>query len=323
MFVLEDLQPLVAQIKGATKLSSVLADDIDRRPMVNVYDAADPTECAVFVNRGALEREDLWHDDVALRALLAHEHGHPVSENETIRLARELSVEVTAEGRAPTPAVEPVLHLLADRLCVHAAQEVFANEVTIRAGFADALYHLDKGMIDKARANLSKRASLLQGLEQQVRDRKMSAEQAAAIALIGDMQMHLPFALETAPFLRAGHRQQGAALETALIEGLMSDLDPDVRRVYEKLRDHYLLLKPAMSAAELEAWSNTALDFLAGVLSARKWPVRFSLARGKTGRKQGIRRDAGAKRLHQTSWNMKVAHYETRTGACAEGPYGK
>ena len=98
MFVFENLQPLVAQIKGATALSSVIANDIDRRPMVNVYDSADLTECAVFVNRGALERDGVWHDDVALRALLAHEHGHPLAENETVRGARELSVEVAVES---------------------------------------------------------------------------------------------------------------------------------------------------------------------------------------------------------------------------------
>ena len=136
MFVLENLQPLAAQIKGATKLSSVIANDIDRRPMVNVYDAADLSECAVFVNRGALERDGVWNDDVALRALLAHEHGHPLAENETVQAARELSVEVKVEGRAPTAAVGPILDLLADRLCVHAPQEVFANELAIRAGFA-------------------------------------------------------------------------------------------------------------------------------------------------------------------------------------------
>jgi hypothetical protein len=300
MFVLEDLQPLIAQIKSAAKLSSVLADDIDRRPMVNVYDTADPSECAVFVNRGALEREGLWHDEVALRALLAHEHGHPVSENETIRRARELSVVVTTEGDAPEPAVEPILHLIADRLCVHAAQEVFANEVTIKAGFADALYHLDLGMIEKARENLGKRDLLLQGLEQQVGERKLNTDQAAAIALVGDMQMHLPFALEIAPFLRAGHRKQGAALETALIAGVVSRLDPEVRLLYEKLRDHYLLLAPAMSAAALEAWCRDALNALAATLGRRKWPVHFSLTRRRTANEAGTppRRRQSASNRH-------------------------
>ena len=112
MFVLENLQPLAAQIKGATKLSSVIANDIDRRPMVNVYDAADLSECAVFVNRGALERDGVWNDDVALRALLAHEHGHPLAENETVQAARELSVEVKVEGRASKAAVGPILRPL-------------------------------------------------------------------------------------------------------------------------------------------------------------------------------------------------------------------
>lgn len=286
MFVLEDLQPLIAQIKGATKLSSVIADDIDRRPMVNVYDAADPTECAIFVNRGALEREGVWRDEVALRAMLAHEHGHPVSENETIRLARGLSVEVAIENRASKAAVGPVLHLLADRVCVHAAQEVFANEITIRAGFADALFHLDMGVIDKARRSVSKRASLAHGLERQVQQDKMSADHAAALLLTGDIQAYLPLALEIAPFLRAGHRRQAEALEAALIAGVLSHLDPAAQRLYAKFRDHYLLLEPVMSAADLEGWSKAALGFLGDALRERKLPVRFALVRAASGGKQ-------------------------------------
>ncbi len=99
MFVFENLEPLVSQIKSAAVLPPVVADDIDRRPMVNIYDAADLTECTIFVNRRALEKDGVWSDAIALRALLAHEHGHPLAENETVRAARELSVEVKAESR--------------------------------------------------------------------------------------------------------------------------------------------------------------------------------------------------------------------------------
>jgi len=283
MFVLENLQPLAAQIKGATKLSSVIANDIDRRPMVNVYDAADLSECAVFVNRGALERDGVWNDDVALRALLAHEHGHPLAENETVQVARELSVEVKVEGRAPTAAVGPILDLLADRLCVHAPQEVFANELAIRAGFADALFHLDKDVIDKARSSVSGRPSLVQSLEQQASERKLSVDEAAALLLVGDLQAHLSFALETAPFLRAGHRQQAEALEAALIEGALSHLDPAVAPLYKKLRDHYLQLRTDLTAAEMKAWSSEALGYLADALQERHLRVRFALIRTRSG----------------------------------------
>ncbi|MGD0023330.1 MAG: hypothetical protein ABSC37_01710 [Xanthobacteraceae bacterium] len=285
MFVLENLQPLVAQIKSATEMSSVIANDIDRRPMVNVYDAADLTECAVFVNRGALERDGVWHDDVALRALLAHEHGHPLAENETVRVARELSVKVVVEGRAPMAAVGQILHLLADRLCVHAPQEVFANEMAIRAGFGDALFHLDKDVTDKARLSVSRRPSLVQSLQQQATAQKLSADQAAALLLVGDLQAHLPFALEIAPFLRAGHRQQAQTLEAALIEGVLSHLDPAALPLYEKMRDHYLKLRTDLSSVEMKAWSSEALGFLADGLRERHLGVRFALVRTRSDRK--------------------------------------
>lgn len=283
MFVLENLQPLVAQIKGATELSSVIANDIDRRPMVNVYDSADLTECAVFVNRGALERDGVWQDDVAIRALLAHEHGHPLAENETVRRARELSVEVVVESRTSKAAVGEILHLLADRLCVHAPQEVFANEIAIRASFGSALFHLDRGVIDKAKLGVSRRPALAQGLKQQVLERKLSAEQAAALLLVGDLQAHLPFALETAPFLRAGRKQEAEALEARLIEGVLAHLDPAVPPLYDKIRDHCLRLKVDFTAAEMMAWSSEALGFLADALQLRHLPVRFELVCARSG----------------------------------------
>ena len=187
------------------------------------------------------------------------------------------------ESRAPTAAVGQILHLLADRLCVHAPQEVFANEMAIRAGFGDALFHLDKDVIDKARLSVSRRPSLVQSLEQQATEQKLSADQAAALLLVGDLQAHLPFALETAPFLRAGHRQQAQTLEAALIEGVLSHLDPAVLPLYEKMRDHYLKLRTDLSSAEMKAWSSEALGFLADGLRERQLWVRFALVRARSG----------------------------------------
>jgi hypothetical protein len=283
MFVLEDLQPLVAQIKRATNLPSVIADDIDRRPMINVYDAGDLTECAVFVNRGALERDGTWRDDNALRALLAHEHAHPLAENETVRLARELTVQVTLDDQTTQAAIGPVLQLLADRLCVHAPQEVFTNEIAIRAGFADPLFHLDQGVIDNARSSLSKRPSLVRSLEQQAQQHKLSAREAAALLLVGDLQAHLVVVLEIAPFLRAGHDKQAQTLETALIDGVLSHLDPAARRLYEKLRDHYLQLPADLTPPQLQTWIETALGFLADALREGDLQARFAVARTRSG----------------------------------------
>lgn len=283
MFVFEDLQPLVSQIKNAALLPLVVAEDIDRRPMVNVYDAADLTECTVFVNRRALKEEGVWSDALALRALLAHEHAHPLAENKTVHAARALSVEVAAESRTPKAAIGEILHLLADRLCVHAPQEVFANEIAIRAGFGDALFHLDKGAVEKARLGVAKRASLVHGLDRQARDGKLNNDQVAALLLVGDLQAHLGFALETAPFLAAGQRRQAEALEAALSAGVWPHLDPAVMPLYERFRDHYLKLRGDLTPAAVKAWASEAVALLADVLRERNLRVRFDLTGPRSG----------------------------------------
>ncbi len=285
MFVLENLQPLVSQIKHATALSSVVAEDIDRRPMVNVYDAADLSECAVFVNRGVLDRDGTWHDELALRALLAHEHGHPLAENKTVHAARELSVEIE-EAEPQSAAIGPILLLLAGRISVQAPQEVFANEIAIRAGFADALLHLDEGVIEKARLGVSKRPLLVESLRKQVTNGKLSADHAAALLLVGDLQAHLGFALETAPFLRAGSAQQADALEAALAQGVWAHLDPAVKRLYEELREHYRRLKVDFTPAETKAWASEAMALLGDVLRQQNVRVRLNVVRTRKGAKR-------------------------------------
>lgn len=284
LFVLDDLKPLVSQIKSATAVSSVVADDIDHRPMVNVYDAADLAECAVFVNRSALKRDGVWSDDLALRAMLAHEHGHPLTENETVHAARALAVELELHPQASKAKIGPILLLLADRLSVHAPQEVFANEIAIKAGFADALFHLDNGVIDKARQGVGRRPSLVKSLEQQVLERKLSADQVAALLLVGDLQAHLAFALETAPFRRAGRRQQADALEAAWNESVLVHVDPVARALYGKLRDHYLELRDDLTAAETEDWCSMALGFLRKALQERRLEVELTLVRRDCGK---------------------------------------
>ena len=286
LFVFEDLQPLVSQIKNAALLSSVIAEDIDRRPMVNIYDATDLTECTVFVNRRALNDDELWDDALALRALLAHEHAHPLSENPTVQAARDLSVEVTTESRTVKAAVGGILHLLADRLCVHAPQEVFANELVIQAGFGDVLFHLDKGVVDKAVAGVAKRASLVRGLDRQVADGKLTADQMAMLLLVGDLQAYLALALETAPFLFAECHSEAEALETALREGIWARLDPAVMPLYERFRDHYRQLKGDLDPAEVKSWAGEALAFLGEALRARSLDVRFGLVPARSRQKR-------------------------------------
>jgi hypothetical protein len=49
-----------------------------------------------------------------------------------------------------------------------------------------------------------------------------------------------------------------------------------------------------MSAAELEAWSKTALDFLGQALRERNWPVRFELVRAGGKPRNSLRRSRHA-----------------------------
>ena len=277
MFVLENLKPLVSQIKRSTALSSVIAEDIDRRPMVNIYDAADLSECAVFVNRGILEQDGTWRDELALRGLLAHEHGHPLAENKTVHAARELAVKVTEYGEGAKAAVGEILHLLADQVCLHAPQEVFANEIAIRAGFGSAMFHLNRDAVEKARLGVSERPSLVQNLDKQVAGGKLSADHAAALLLVGDLQAHLGFALETAAFLRAGVPRQAKELEDALNEGVWVHLDPAAKRLYETLREHYRRLKVNFKPAETRAWASEAVALLAEVLLQKNLRVRLNV----------------------------------------------
>lgn len=279
LFVLEDLRPLVAQIKGAAVAASVVADDIDRRPMVIIYDVAALTECTIFVNRGALERDGSWKDGGALRALLAHEHAHPLAENRTVHAARTLSIATGGADGADRAAVEPILHLLADRLCLHAPQEVFANEIAMRAGFADALLHLDRDAVEKACAGVGTRSALVQGLDAQVAGGKLSAGQAAALLLVGDLQAHLVFAMETAAFLRVGRQHEAAVLEARLDEGVWAFLDPVARRLYMALRDHYCGLQTDFGPAAMKAWAERAAALLVDALSEKSLSIRLDIVR--------------------------------------------
>jgi hypothetical protein len=148
------------------------------------------------------------------------------------------------------------------------------------------LFHLDKGAVEKARLGVAKRVSLVQGLDRQARDGRLTPAQVAALLLVGDLQAHLGFALETAPFLAAGHQRQAKALETALSEGVWRHLDPAVLPLYETFRDHYLQLKVDLTPAKMKAWATTAVGFFADALEEKHLQVRFKLVRTRSGQKR-------------------------------------
>ncbi len=163
---------------------------------------------------------------------------------------------------------------------------MFANEVVIHAGFGDALFHLDQGVVDKAIAGVAKRASLVRGLDKQVSDGKLTADQMAVLLLVGDLQAYLGFALETAPFLSAESHSQAVALETKLREGIWAHLDPAVMPLYERFRDHYRQLKGDLSPADVESWAGEVLALLSEALRERGLDVRFDLVAARSRQKR-------------------------------------
>jgi hypothetical protein len=264
LFVLADLAPLAAQIERLAAVPAVVARELDSRPMVNVYDAADTDECTVFVNRSEIVREGLWQDGLALTGLLAHEHGHPVGECPTVAAARRLSlaVRVHGEGAADTDAAThgfgEVLSAFLGKLSVRAPQEVFANEAAIRVGLAEALARLDESQLAVTRAAVAKRPELVAMLDRQLAEGRLVAGRRAALLLVGDMQATLLFALETAPFIRAGRRDVATRLEAALVDGILSALPAPLAPLYHGLRDHYLALGSAMTATAVADWCRRA-----------------------------------------------------------------
>ncbi len=134
LFVLEDLQPLLRQLRqGARPASLAFAPSENRdyhapcwnrdydarqnlstadiaalseRPVVNVYDLADLSTCNIFVNRREMMTQHYWEDAQAMRGLMAHEHAHPLAENEITRASRQIHFQVL-DGRVTTPQPPP------------------------------------------------------------------------------------------------------------------------------------------------------------------------------------------------------------------------
>jgi hypothetical protein len=133
--------------------------------------------------------------------------------------------------------------------------------------------------VGKARLAVANRPLLVRSLDEQVSQGKLSAEEQASLLLVADMQAHLIFALETAPFLRAGELGKARALEAALAEGVWRHLDPKVVRLYEALRDHYLGLTDDLTPRKMKAWAEEALAFLAAALRETGPHIQFNLVR--------------------------------------------
>jgi len=289
LFVLEDLQPLVHQLKQqqpkgrrqeADSLQPAATSDM---PVVNVYDLADLASCNVFVNRQVMVREGYWDDSLAVQGLLAHEHAHPLAENVTTRASRELALQVALEGPSLTGCslelkdrLQRLLIGLATKLCLYAPREILANQITIASGFGDALLYLDRRNVTNASRSVMGRDELRRQLQQQVAQGSLTPTGSELVLLVGDMNSYLDLALEIAPFYRAGREGDARELEAMLEKDVFSRLEPKVAQVYAALRDQYVALDINLAWAASRAWSASILDLLAQTLGGGRVAVTVS-----------------------------------------------
>jgi len=323
LFILEDLQPLIRQLRlGAAPasltplgpalghppggepakgqalwlrnrqpLSPESAAALEYRPVVNVYDLADLTGCNIFANRRAMVAQGYWEDPLALRGLLAHEHAHPLAENETSRASRRLRLQIADCGlrieedenskskiQNLKSKIVPVLTSLAEKLCLYAPREIFANEVTIQSGFADGLLHLNLRNVDNAGRSVAGRDGLVQQLRQEAAQGNLTPAAADLVLLVGDLSGYLDLALEVAPFYRAGRAADASSLETALQTAVFPYLDRLVPQAFADLRNRYIDLRTDLTEPELLLWGQGVLDTLTGALAGKGLKIAYRLS---------------------------------------------
>jgi hypothetical protein len=285
LFILQDLQPLAQQLDLASGLPSGGTASLADRPVVNVYDLANLANCHVFVNQQVMVREGYWDDLLASRALLAHEHAHPLAENETVRASRRLRLAV-----APDPAsaagfgteerrgnLVRLLRRLTETLCLFAPRELFANERVIRGGFGGALLHLNRHNVINASQSVGGRDGLREQLGQEVERGALSRAAAHLLLLVGDLTAYLDLALEIAPLYRTGRQGDARELETVLETAVFPCLEPQVAQMYAVLREQYLALGAAVSPGGLADWGSRILAALDQILAENGLALQFRL----------------------------------------------
>jgi len=297
LFILQDLQPLVRQLtpspalslaEGGSSLPPGGAAALEYRPVVNVYDLTDPAGCHVFVNRKAMIKEGYWDDALAIQGLLAHEHAHPLAENETTQVSRQLNLILSPQSEALSLQssdlglrTKDLLTLLADKLCLYAPRELFANEMTIRSGFGEALFHLDQRSMANASLSVAGREELRRHLQQQVASGNLTPQGADLLLLIGDLRGYLDLALEVAPFYRTGRKSDAQELEAVLEAEVFPHLEPEVAQAYIALREQYIALRADLTPPELIAWGEGVLNILAEALAEKGLNLTASFVDGR------------------------------------------
>ena len=284
LFVLQDLQVLAGHLAGAGDLPPGGSGALDRRPVVNAFDLADLSSCHIFMNHKVMIEEGYWGDPVALRALLAHEHAHPLSENATVASSRALRVHsahtVTDGG---LPSLEHLAAALAEKICCYGPREVFANDLAIAAGSAEDLFHLDRLVVETAARGVLGRSGLVDHLETDVSEGRLPRQHAGQALLLADLRSSLDLAMETAPFYRAGRLDQATALEAPLFDRVFPRLESAVEGTYRVIRDLYVSLRPDLGVVDLATWSERVIDVLTGVLRERGLEVGMSLNHSEKG----------------------------------------
>jgi hypothetical protein len=302
LFVFETLQPLVEQIKQATAAQRIRAkpgalakaraeasrhiEELDHKPMVHIYNVANPAETSIFVNRRRMIALGLWDDSLALEGLLAHEHAHPLAENPTTGAARALKVSVQAvslpDGLEPQQkqlchSVETAM----EELCLHAPHEVAANELAIRAGFGEALFHLNSLGLTAGRPGLAVHAALKVKLATEVKAGRMSKQGMDLTLAMASIEAHVRLAMESAAFLRAGDAARSVALDSLAEEEVFKHVEREVGALYRLYCARYAALKLDLNATSLLAWMQDSSALLTNVLRKRgaSFKVDFSLMR--------------------------------------------
>jgi hypothetical protein len=284
LFILKDLEPLTRRLSQAAGLPPGGLDGLGHRPIVNLYDLKNPISCHIFINQGAMEKEGYWSDQDAIMALLAHEHAHPLAENVTTQTSRQLDVVLSPQSEVLSLQssdlglrTKDLLTLLADKLCLYAPRELFANEMTIRSGFGEVLFHLDRRTMANASRSVAGREDLRQQLQQEVASGNLTLQGAELLLLIGDLKGYLDLALEIAPFYRTGQQRDAQELESVLEAEVFPHLEPEVHRAYTALREQYIALRADLTPPELMAWGEGVLNILAGALAEKGLTLRYRL----------------------------------------------
>jgi hypothetical protein len=285
--ILHDLRPLLRQLSRQAELAgtgvgrSLLpgsAVDLESRPVVNVYDLADLEGCHIFVNQQVMMKEGYWDDLLVIQGLLAHEHAHPLAENETIRASRQFRVELSpdfafsmsdfgAEDRSSR--IVRLLSQLAEKLTIHAPREIFSNELTIGSGFGDALLHLNRRNVVNAGRSVADRPELSRRLQQEVSGGTLNPTAADLLLLVGDLTSYLDLVLEIAPLYRTRRERDARELETMLGGALFPSLELPVVQAYTALREQYVALLAGLSPPEFLGWSQGVLRILDQALAER------------------------------------------------------